>query len=669
MSISYFCVLAPILIKRLAMQHLKIKEDHIRIFAKTSDEEGNNNILSIYNKVVVQLTLDEIYISDPKDNELEFTEFQNNEELFMSINQILGDKKDANIFLYMYDNGNRVKIGGLNFLDIYFNFYNIEHSSLYIFNDSCKSYWMIKKINFYFTLSDIIKKRDKSVSSKELYFLASIGNKISPSLTNYNKILSIEKEFSNYVQTNRNIFYYLRNRNMNATDIKNSIIDFQSKFAPEQITYLELIFDCYKSMFSIPNNYKNIHKLFENGADIIQMALDELNITISQFLNILEDFNKKDLSWSEYEKHDNHFIITSSDENGYSMTFTTMKIDEKNKICAGSPAMGAFIIGSLINASLDKFNLDEIAFYAYGQLPGYIAEYAVQYPKDAKTKKKRKAYLRLLINQWTSNNKKMVMTCNHSYPMKKVNIQNVMESIGFQLSKKCNLTYCNKGDYLYLSTPKMEPFVQKTKTKIHVIPVRFVIQSKPAIFVPIPLEVEEYYSDDNETNDSGQLNVHSSNEDITSFTKSLLNNTDYNIKIENLDSIKKEIKGIDEMYFAEAAYEAFNYALAKIIDDENFKYIKTDKTYQGLPPIYILSMLEAWIEDFFPSYKLFDNADKLTSLYYNFMVTYQIHEPDIKNIFYNCMNVADQVASSIDHSSKKAAYYQCRLKSVGSTEG
>lgn len=131
------------------MQHLEIKEDHIRIFAKTSDEEGNNNILSIYNKVVVQLTLDEIYISDPKDHELEFTEFQNNEELFMSINQILGDKKDANIFLYMYDHGNRVNFGGLNFLDIYFDFYNIEHSSLYIFNDSCKSYWMIKKINFY----------------------------------------------------------------------------------------------------------------------------------------------------------------------------------------------------------------------------------------------------------------------------------------------------------------------------------------------------------------------------------------------------------------------------------------------------------------------------------------------------------------------------------------
>lgn len=141
------------------MQHLEIKEDHIRIFAKTSDEEGNNNILSIYNKVVVQLTLDEIYISDPKDHELEFTEFQNNEELFMSINQILGDKKDANIFLYMYDHGNRVNFGGLNLIDIYFDFYNIEHSSLYIFNDSCKSYWMIKKINFYFTLSDIIKKK------------------------------------------------------------------------------------------------------------------------------------------------------------------------------------------------------------------------------------------------------------------------------------------------------------------------------------------------------------------------------------------------------------------------------------------------------------------------------------------------------------------------------
>lgn len=67
-----------------------------------------------------------------------------------------------------------------------------------------------------------------------------------------------------------------------------------------------------------------------------------------------------------------------------------------------------------------------------------------------------------------------------------------------------------------------------------------------------------------------------------------------------------------------------------------------------------MSTLESWINHFFPTYELLNYNNKLLSLHYNFMTLDQISGQDLKNIFCYCLNVADQVASSLNY--KKEAY-------------
>lgn len=70
-----------------------------------------------------------------------------------------------------------------------------------------------------------------------------------------------------------------------------------------------------------------------------------------------------------------------------------------------------------------------------------------------------------------------------------------------------------------------------------------------------------------------------------------------------------------------------------------------------------MSTLESWINHFFPTYELLNYNDKLLTLHY-IMTLDQISGKDLKNIFCYCLNVADQVISSLNY--KKEAYVDGR---------
>ncbi|KAK8880982.1 hypothetical protein M9Y10_003690 [Tritrichomonas musculus] len=116
-----------------------------------------------------------------------------------------------------------------------------------------------------------------------------------------------------------------------------------SSFSANDINLLAKIVICYISIYQNDINYERIHSIFLK-AKIIQKALRQLNCTNTKFLDLISNINKKDFADIPYKMHNNHSIVESFHESGYSPTFETIKINENQKLIAGSQAMSAYII-------------------------------------------------------------------------------------------------------------------------------------------------------------------------------------------------------------------------------------------------------------------------------------------------------------------------------------
>lgn len=69
-----------------------------------------------------------------------------------------------------------------------------------------------------------------------------------------------------------------------------------------------------------------------------------------------------------------------------------------------------------------------------------------------------------------------------------------------------------------------------------------------------------------------------------------------------------------------------------------------------------------WIKHFCPTYIYEEELGNFIQYYANFVSQYRIPKDDAHDIFYNYMNVSDQVASQLSHKDNKAAYNNKRLK-------
>ena len=147
-----------ILIKRLAIKHLGISKKHVGIFGKGQNKDFDISSFVQKNIIVSQLTIDEIYETKTSQSELNFIIFQNVEELIELIRSFIHKTGclEPNIILFMYDHGDENSFGNLKFLELYFGLLSIPHSSLHIYNESCKSNSMILKIQNYYKITEVI---------------------------------------------------------------------------------------------------------------------------------------------------------------------------------------------------------------------------------------------------------------------------------------------------------------------------------------------------------------------------------------------------------------------------------------------------------------------------------------------------------------------------------
>ncbi|KAK8841591.1 hypothetical protein M9Y10_027234 [Tritrichomonas musculus] len=672
-----------VLIKRLATNHLGIDKQHVCIFAK--GENNDFNIASINPFISVQLTLNEIYKIKISKSELEFTPFRNLDDLFYKMGSYFknfGDNPNKDIILFMYDHGDEDSFGELNYLKFYLGFLQqIPHSSLQIFNESCKSNSMILKIKRYYTITEII---NSGTSYKELSFAAKVASDIYPkgSLKECNELISLENEYYKFFKKEKIPYYFLINSNDHFHEKEiNQINDkFRSSFKDKTDLFFK-IFESFNKLFPIlPHDYTFIHSMFQKGIDAVKNALSKINCTNSGLLIIFKDLTLNGVGFPDilYKKHENHLIVTSSNERGSSPSFGTINakdIDNANcKIIPGSPAMGAFIIerlmfnSSFLNQSASSIiNIKNIENLVYGNDEKLIMEYAVQCPQDQcpSGKSNKKLWIRLNINCWKSNNiseKESSLKADIFDKLKY--IQSIMKNIGFTLASKCQIHFSEEG---YCTTKKMQPYFENQKR--NVIGVRLVNrdQDENYKYDECHFTEDDYYSEDGQSimhscssNNSSQNS--SSDDIIPNFSSNILK-IDYDMPLNQsyIDIIKKKIKKLDQMYFPEGIFKVFQTELDEIIKYQKIQ-LKSNQKDQDI--IYIRSELNEWTGHFFPTYLLGGKKDELFNLFDEFTNKYQLTHEDIKNIFCRCMDVADQIVTPLKYRRKKTAFFEDRLKTT-----
>ncbi|KAK8841020.1 hypothetical protein M9Y10_027857 [Tritrichomonas musculus] len=660
-----------LLIKRLAIKYLGIKKEHILIFGK--GEIGDYNITPIIPKkrIFVQLTVDEIYETKPLDFEFDFMPFQYTENILYLINSFFQSShcKEPNIILYMYDHGDEKSFGDLKFLELYLGLLEIPHSSLHIYNESCKSKSMIIKIRNYFAITQVVNSFTPKITQDELFYIVSIafhmydrGNYVQ-----LDAMISLDNRYFNFLSTEagydsfRHILSYLHDE-ISKDQLYNKFI---SEFSKKDTDLLVLFVDYYEKQYSIPYKYDVIHSIFEKGIRVIQEILRKFGITNAELWKIINDLkiNKPNFAEKLYKMHPNHFIITSSHENGFSPTFGTMRINENRKFIAGSPAMSAYIIESLMNRSIGENSVGDIEKRVYGNYNGLIMEYATQSIRFA-TKK----WIRLNINYWkTFSNSKTKILLKQNIKMN-TSIKDIMESVGFRLTMKCNIQFDEKNKCI---TQKIQPIFPSIKAP-NVIGIRLADLNEEHDYSEGFNEDDGYYSDYSSEGNSCHLNILSNTEEDFPKEKTdnvkLSNNTPSFISYDKvlpqsyINEVIREVKMKKSISYPLRVILIFKHELNKLINDD--KFIKKYESAKSNELILceIENLLYDWIKHFCPTYVFEEELVKFIQYYCNFVSQYRIPKDDAHDIFYNYMNIADQVASQLSNNDKKAAYNVKRLK-------
>lgn len=214
----------------------------------------------------------------------------------------------------------------------------------------------------------------------------------------------------------------------------------------------------------------------------------------------------------------------------------------------------------------------------------------------------------------------------------------------------------------------MQPFLQNDHSrKTNVIGLRLVDINQEYDYSVDHFDDEDYYSDNN-NNQSNTLDYPKSSaiDQSTSF-ENIFDSVDYDIIIPSdyVQKVSQDIKILKSLVYSRRVLEVFKYELQKIEESQRFinKYQCSKKVANKEIPYQFKDNLIDWISHFFPTYIIFYEEKELMYSFYEFTVKYDIPKNDCKQIFYKCMNVADQVASQLSLMNKKTAYNEERIKS------
>lgn len=642
---NYFLTPYALLIKRLAIRHLGINEQHICILRKEDESDFDISTLLPDNKILIQLTFDEIYTTKYFKSELNIQNFQNTSTLIVAIKSFLQPFKckRPNVILFLYDNGDENKF------EVYLKLSSIPHSSLQIYNESCKGNSMLTITN-YFTVSEVINSFWTKITPNDLYFLHSVAKQIylNRNSNQWDLIGSLDRKYRYYfskvdkcqsfeiIATSEDYLLYRRK-------ILNE--DFFSYFSIDEIDCLTKIINCYKSEYSkYPHNYEEIHYIFEKGIKVVKKILSKLDCSNAEFIQILDSFrdNVFDSHDINFKMHNNHSLITCSHQIESSPTFGSIKVNENLKIVAGSPAMGAFVIEALMKRS---YCINDIKKLIYKNYNGLIMKYGTQCNKK---------WISLSINCWESDSfSKKKMLLNQNINNAEIDIEDIMRSVGFHL---CDSS-CKE-----FKKETQPPIRRENHKKINVIGVRLSDQNQEYDYNIDHIYNDYYYSEDCSNT---QTNISSSITKSSSFEE-FFDSVDFDMAIpsEYVFKICQDVKVLNSVIFPLRFYEVFKYELKKLCESPKFNNKHPRKSNEAMivAPERFKCKLRNWIMYFFPSYTIISEIDDLMNLFYTFTFNHEISEEDYKIIFYKCMNVADQVASQLSRVNKKTAYYADRLK-------
>ena len=221
----------------------------------------------------------------------------------------------------------------------------------------------------------------------------------------------------------------------------------------------------------------------------------------------------------------------------------------------------------------------------------------------------------------------------------------------------------------------MQPFYKSSKRRNY-IGIRLINLNLQHDFGNEPIEIDSYYSDNSDaSNDHSNTFDHSDSNDkksISSF-EDLFENIGYDSPVPHKFVVKIGYEAIKKYEpYPVRVYKIFEYELNKLSESEKFlkKYSSKKKCSNKEVPIETPStfrhMIYEMMYHFFTTYSLRDLLDSYILLYYQFLVKYNIPEKDVKDIFYKCTNIADQVASQMSKIIKRPAYYPRRLENYHS---
>ena len=680
-----------ILIKRLVIGHLKINEDHITILAKGEQNCFEINKILENDRIVVQLGINETYSTNTSQSEMNFFYFQNSNQIRPKIQSCIGNNQNANIILFLYDFGDDIP-----FLKLYLPLLKISHHSLVIFNESCYSKLMTDTINNYYAISEAILDNNQNISLKDLLFLAMITNKLYPNgdYNQLNKMLSLSKKFNDFNQLDQSFFLSLINNISNGKDKFDIGMSLNNQFSLDEAKSIESLLKMYAKIYKeYPVNYQEVHTIFQKGTRVIQNALKTIQCTNSHFLLIVKELIKNDPEFINNlnRKHLNHYIITSAHENGSSVTFPSIRI-KKNmyetkdnyeyKIIAGSSAMSAFIIEALMRSTPNRINLSKIKELVYRNSTAFIREYAVE-SKVKKGKKKHIEYTRLYINLW-----KTIIS-----PQEEIfyeQISNDDESI-------CEIMKSIKFDLVKYDDPELEIkkiilkengiSEKENKTNyfgVQLADIRTLDKHNDDIEYYSPSDSTDYNDNTNENNNTDKENVNdnndNTNENSNTNTNSNINDDsvalispgkltsdssieelilcDEEISPQKIKQIRDENKNLDHLDFSDSIFLIFKYELKKVTQNTDHQY--SNQIQMVKPPDDIRCLLLSWVSHFFPSFDIRYHIDEIFSIFYGFMSHYRIKTKKSHLIFFQCMNVADQVVTPLHYEEKKS-YIKDRL--------
>lgn len=340
---GYSQVTNGILIRNFVIGLLNMKKDQVKIFAYGNEQHYDQYIYT-NDKCYHQFELNDIFQMNAESPGFDFKYFDNFTKILLNIDDIIQKDKYKFIILFLDDHGSKGKFSKKAYFQLYKIILKYPSKCFFIFNDSSFSGSLIKLIELYKKIYEM--KIEDEICLKLIFSFINLFKSI------------LEKEEINYpIKEAKRLVRFYQNCNLsdqNKFTIFLDLINSRSKSIEEiglqnndELNDLKLVYDSFES--NEDNHNEEINKYIKSR-EIFTMPNLELMITLidgnlQEFISVVDDIiheNKENISF-QIPPNQNIEIITSTDHQNKSFSFSSIRTNGITKVYPGSPAMGSFI--------------------------------------------------------------------------------------------------------------------------------------------------------------------------------------------------------------------------------------------------------------------------------------------------------------------------------------